>query len=60
MKADKQVKTLHELFGKPENASIDPRKSIAIDDDSQIIEIHAEKLIGDPEDHWYEVQIRGE
>ena len=59
MKADQRA-NLHELFGKPENAAIDPRKTIAIDDDSQIIEIHAEKLIGDLENHWYEVEIRGQ
>ena len=51
---------LHVLFRKPENAAVDPRRTIAIDDDSQIVEIHAEKLIGETGDNWYEVEISGE
>ena len=58
MKADWRANQ-HELFSKPENASIHPLEAIAIDDDSQIVEIHAEKLTGEPEDQWYEVEIRG-
>ncbi len=59
MKAAQRA-NMHELFGNAENAAIHPLKTIAIDDDSQIIEIHAEKLTGETEDQWYEVEIRGE
>ena len=58
MKADQRA-NLHELFNTPENAAIHPLKDIAIDDDSQIIEIHVEKLIGETESQWYDVEIKG-
>ena len=50
---------LHQLFSRPENAAVHPQNIIAIVDDSQIIEIHAEKLAGESGDHWYEVEIGG-
>ena len=58
MQADPQAK-LHQLFCKAENASIHPRKIIAIHDDSQITEIHANKLVGESADDWYEVELSG-
>lgn len=51
---------IHQLFCEPENAGIHPQKTIAIDDDSQIIEIHAKKLFGRAADNWYEVELAGE
>ena len=51
---------IHLLFCEPENAAIHPRKTIAIEDDSQIIEIHAKKLLEKAEDDWYEVELSGE
>ena len=58
MQADRRAK-LHQLFGKPENASIHPRKTIAILDDSQMIEIYANKLVGESTDDWYAVELSG-
>ena len=39
---------------------IHPSKTIAIVDDSQVISIQAEKIIGDTEQPWYEVILEGE
>ena len=58
MQADPRAK-LHQHFCKPENTSIHPRKIIAIHDDSQITEIHANKLVGESADDWYEVELSG-
>ena len=58
MQADRRAK-LHQLFCKSENAAIHPRKTIAIHDDSQMIEIHAYKLVGESADDWYEVELSG-
>ena len=58
MRADPRAK-LHQRFSKPENAAIHPRKPIAIHDDSQVIEIHAHKLVGESADDWYEVELSG-
>ena len=58
MRADRRAK-LHQLFCKPENAAIHPRKTIAIHDDSQITEIHANKLVGESADDWYGVELGG-
>ena len=37
-----------------------PSKMIAIVDDSQVVSIHAEKIIGDTDQPWYEVVLEGE
>ena len=58
MKADSRAR-LHQLFSTPENATVHPQNIIAIDDDSQIIEIHAKKLAAESGDNWYEVEIGG-
>ena len=58
MRADPRAK-LDPLFCKPDNAAIHPRKPIAIRDDSQMIEIHAHKLVGESADDWYEVELSG-
>ncbi|MDE2937530.1 MAG: RusA family crossover junction endodeoxyribonuclease [Chloroflexota bacterium] len=59
MQAHSQT-TLHTLFSQYENTQTHPRNTVAIDDDSQIVEIHARKLVGNPEDVWYEVEISGD
>ena len=58
MKADARA-NLHQLFSRPDNAVVHPRNVIAIDDDSQVIEIHAKKLTRESGDDWYEVEIEG-
>ncbi len=58
MAADQRSK-IHPLFVKPENLEVCPSNTIAISDDSQVIEICAEKLVGDYAEEWYEVEIRG-
>jgi len=40
--------------------SIHPTKTIAIDDDSQVVSIQAEKVIGSSDQQWYEVILEGE
>ena len=50
---------LHQVFCAAENTQIHPSNTIAIDDDSQIMEICAKKLVGNPEDVWYEVELSG-
>ena len=59
MKAHPRAK-LHQLFCTLENISVNPRKEFVIDDDSQIIEIHAKKLVGESGSDWYEIEIRSE
>ena len=39
--------------------SICPTKPIAIEDDSQVISIQAEKIIGESDQQWYEVVLEG-
>lgn len=39
---------------------IHPNKTIAIVDDSQVMSIQAEKLIGSTDQQWYEVIVEGE
>lgn len=58
MKADRCAK-LHRVFCKLENAAIHPRKTSAIHDDYQIVEIHAIKFTGESGDDWYEVELSG-
>ena len=49
--------SFHDLFRKPENSDVHPTKSLAFEDDSQVVKINAEKLVG-PEDHsWYEIEL---
>jgi len=52
---------LHEeTWNKLECRDIHPDKVIAILDDSQIVGIQAEKIIGGTDQQWYEVIIEGE
>ena len=59
MAADKRA-SVHPSFGESENSTVHPSKTIAILDDSQVIEIHAEKLAGLGGDCWYEIELEGE
>lgn len=58
MAADRRSK-IHSLFCKPGNSTIHPHNTIAIRDDSQVIEICAQKLVGNCTSEWYEVEIEG-
>ena len=58
MAADRCSK-IHSLLCKPQNSTIHPHKTIAICDDSQVIKICAEKLVGSCTSEWYEVEIEG-
>lgn len=51
---------LDPLWDDAELKDIHPIKTIAIVDDSQIIKIKAEKIIGDTDQPWYEVTLEGE
>lgn len=51
---------LHQFFCTAENAFVHPRKKFVIEDDSQIIEIHARKLVGEYGNDWYRVEISGD
>ena len=59
MRADRCAK-LHQLFSRPENATVHPQEIIAIHDDSQITEVHAYKLVGESIDDWYDVELSGD
>ena len=48
-----------ETWNKAEYHDVHPDNVIAIQDDSQVISIHAEKIIGDTNQHWYEVILEG-
>ncbi len=48
------------LWSNPELRDVHPNKSLAIDDDSQIVSIKAEKIIGDSNLPWYEVLLEGD
>ena len=48
---------IHPLFCEPKNDDVHPTKTIAIEDDSRVMEIVAKKCIG-PGDHcWYEIGL---
>lgn len=52
---------LHEeTWNNPEYRDVHPDKVIAIVDDSQVISIQAEKIIGNTDHQWYEVILEGE
>ena len=52
---------LHEeTWKKPEYHDVHPDKMRAIVDDSQVISIQAEKIIGCTDQQWYEVVLEGE
>ncbi len=51
---------LDSLWDNPKLEHIHPSKTIAIVDDSQVVSIQAEKIIGDTDQQWYEVTLEGE
>ena len=51
---------LHFLWNDVELNDVHPSKMIAIVDDSQVINIQAEKIIGDSKEPWYEIVLEGE
>ncbi len=60
MKRDSRSKLHEEIWRKPEYNDVHPDKVIAIVDDSQVISIRAEKIIGNTDHQWYEVILEGE
>ena len=60
MKRDPRSKLHEETWSNPEYRAINPDKVIAIEDDSQVISIQAEKIIGNTYHQWYEVILEGE
>jgi hypothetical protein len=59
MKRDPKSK-LHPTWRNPEYQDVHPDIVIAIVDDSQVIDIQAEKVIGDLNQQRYEVMLEGE
>jgi len=51
---------LDPIWDNEELENIHPIKTVAIVDDSQILRIQAEKVIGDTEQPWYETVLEGE
>lgn len=51
---------LDPIWNDEELESIHPTKTIAIVDDSQVVSIQAEKVIGSADQQWYEVILEGE
>ena len=50
----------HPLFHEPENSDVVPTETIAYEDDSNVVKIDAEKIVG-PGDHcYYEIELEGE
>ena len=47
-------------FCDPANTDVCPKKTIAILEDSQVTKIVAEKLFGQGNGRWYEVELQGE
>ncbi len=60
MKRDPRSKLHEKIWSNPEYRDVHPDKVIAIVDDSQVIQIQAEKIVGDSEQPWYEVILEGE
>ena len=48
------------LFTVPENSAVHPSKPIAIEDDSKVTKIDAEKIVGPGNHGWYEILLEGE
>lgn len=51
---------LVERWSNPDLTDIHPSKTIAIVDDSQVVCIHAEKIIGEVQQSWYEIILEGD
>ena len=60
MKRDPKSELYEETWSNPEYQDVHPDKRIAIVDDSQVICIRAEKVIGDLNQQRYEVMLEGE
>ena len=54
------AKLCEEIWNKLEYRDIYPDNMKAIEDDSRVVSIQAEKVIGNTDQHWYEVVIEGE
>lgn len=50
---------LNPIWNNVRPEDVHPSKTIAIVDDSQVISIHAEKIIGATDQPWYEVIVEG-
>ena len=51
--------SIHPSFQDPKNAAVHPSICIAIIDDSEVISMAAEKLAGEGELEWYEIDLQG-
>jgi hypothetical protein len=51
---------LDPIWDNKELENIHPTNTIAIDDDSQVVSIQAEKIIGGSSQQWYKVVLEGE
>jgi len=60
MKRDPRSKLHEETWNNLEFRDVHPDTVIAIMDDSQVVNIQAEKIIGDTDQPWYEVILEGE
>ena len=60
MKRDPRSKLYEETWSNPEYRDVHPDIRIAIVDDSQVINIRAEKVIADIDKQWYEVILEGQ
>ena len=60
MKRAPGSKLHEETWNKPKYSNIHPDNVIAIQDDSQVVSIQAEKIIGKSDQQWYEVVLEGE
>ena len=54
------VGKLDSIWDNKELENIHPTNTIAINDDSQVVSIQAEKIIGGSSQQWYEVVLEGE
>ena len=60
MKADPKSKLYLTVWDKVENRDIYPNRTIAIDDDYQVVSIQAVKVTDSTGKHFYDVELEGE
>jgi len=51
---------LHLSWSDPALREVHPMKPLAIVDDSEVVSIKAEKIVGDCDEPWYEVLLEGD
>ena len=52
--------SVNQLFREPKASIVNPSKTVAIVDDSQIVKIEAVKLAGLGGGEWYEIELEGD